>query len=406
MSEFPEYRVVAPAGSTSVLPVDWLLDGASIAGDAASGLRLSAADGIAVHARCPLGDGGDVLRRAVVDIGRLESCGEVAVHLNRRCALRACEGGAAELNPLSLRKCQPGGFRIAWSGAGHLRIETSRGLLAERALAAGETQGRHTIELVTLADRFLLRIDEAPPFTGVLPDAQNNEGSLAVLLRDAAVTLLGTETAPVARNVPCPAWRRTERLYSEPFTPESLARGWVTVGQEPVAADRAFLFRHMGNSFLRTPFDGPVAFDFDATPQPAPGFSAGVTDAIFIWMASSPGRPLPEHLASLPDASLAHLHPLSLYWVDMGGTNNATTRLRRNPGRRLVRQFTEPARLLQRGRTYRFTVAQHGHFVEFHVDGEPWVRTWDPEPHTAGHVGFRAFVSDLAVSKLEVWRVQ
>ena len=43
--------------------------------------------------------------------------------------------------------------------------------------------------------------------------------------------------------------------------------------------------------------------------------------------------------------------------------------------------------------------------VEFWVDGKRWMAAYDPDPHSAGHVGFRAYCADLRVESIEVWRV-
>jgi hypothetical protein len=141
--------------------------------------------------------------------------------------------------------------------------------------------------------------------------------------------------------------------------------------------------------------------------MPAPRhYTAGVTDAIFIWMLDKSDGALFEYLRGLPDAGLGNLMPLNFYWVDFGGTNNVTTRLRKNPHRHMVRQFTDRARLLARGRSYRITLVQNGSFVEFWVDGKPWVRTHDPYALASGHIGFRAYIADLKVQDLKVWRIK
>jgi len=133
-----------------------------------------------------------------------------------------------------------------------------------------------------------------------------------------------------------------------------------------------------------------------------------VSDAIFIWMIDRPDGGFSEFLRERNergDAGLQGLMPLPFYWVDFGGTNNVTTRMRKDPHRHMIRQFTDRPRLLERDRTYGITCVQNGRFVEFHVDGEPMVRAYDEHPLTSGHVGFRAFITDLKVESLKVWRI-
>ena len=250
-----------------------------------------------------------------------------------------------------------------------------------------------------LGERLLAAGQMTPPYT-------QNEGYLRLQVTDADVGILSCEENSIAHPEEPPAWERAELLYEEPFGAESLSQNWVSVGEPPQAHDGAFRFTPMSNHVLRRRFSGPLAVDCVATPLPTEEYSAGVTDAIFIWMLDEPGGDLPETLAGLPDPSLARLMPLPFYWVDMGGTNNQTTRLRRNPDRHLRRQFTDRARLLDRDRTYRVTLVQNGHFAEYWVDGEPWIRLRDSEPLAEGHVGFRAFIGGLEISELRVWRIR
>jgi rhamnogalacturonan endolyase len=162
----------------------------------------------------------------------------------------------------------------------------------------------------------------------------------------------------------------------------------------------------MGNSILKQRLEAPLAVEFIARPEPSEKHTAGISDAIFIWMIDKPGGDLFDHMQSLPDAALTHYLPLPLYWVDFGGTNNVTTRFRKNPGRHLIRQFTDRARLLDRNRSYSITIVQNNAIAEFWVDGECWIQTCDPNPLTSGYIGFRAFVADLTVRDLKIWRIE
>jgi hypothetical protein len=72
----------------------------------------------------------------------------------------------------------------------------------------------------------------------------------------------------------------------------------------------------------------------------------------------------------------------------------------------MIRQFTDPPRLLERNRTYRITCAQIDHHVQFLVDGKPWIEAYDAQPLTSGYVGFRAYCADLRLEKLDVWSLQ
>lgn len=98
------------------------------------------------------------------------------------------------------------------------------------------------------------------------------------------------------------------------------------------------------------------------------------------------------------------------YWVDYGGTNNMTSRLRRNPRRHLIRQYTDRGRLLNPGRTldnrpYRVSFSQVEGFVEYRIDDSVVFSAFDPEPYTSGHVGVRAFCAPVEIRGLDVWSV-
>ncbi len=71
------------------------------------------------------------------------------------------------------------------------------------------------------------------------------------------------------------------------------------------------------------------------------------------------------------------------------------------PGIRL----RDRARLVRRGATYRITMGQNSDVIEFWVGGQCWVQRHDPYPLTTGHVGSRAFIADVKLSELKVWRI-
>jgi hypothetical protein len=124
-------------------------------------------------------------------------------------------------------------------------------------------------------------------------------------------------------------------------------------------------------------------------------------------MLDRPEGDLAGYLLSLPDAKFANWTvSLPVYWMDFGGTNNMTTRLRKSPGRRLLRQFTDRRRLLRPGASYDITLVQNGHWIEYWVEGEPWIRMHDPRPLTEGHIGFRAYLADLKIEQFKVWRIE
>jgi len=269
------------------------------------------------------------------------------------------------------------------------------------------------VQFVTLGERYALRINDAWVLSGRMePPYTDNEGWMLIETANADIRLQSFKEDLIIADKSIPKWRRTDLLYEESFSQESLRDNWIVNTSTPQSGierlPRAFIFRHMCNGFLRQRFDSPVVVDCVATPVPTKDGSAGISDAIFIWMIDKPEGDFCAFLnerSERSDAGLGGLMPLPFYWVDFGGTNNVTTRMRKHPHRHLIRQFTDRPRLMARNRTYRITCVQNGNFVEFWVDGNPMIQAFDEHPITSGHVGFRAYVADLQVESLKVWRI-
>ena len=265
----------------------------------------------------------------------------------------------------------------------------------------------HTVKLATLAESYAIYLNGECLASGQMdPPFAENEGRLRLIVHDADVRVIDCEESFIVHDVGFPGWERTELLYEEKFGEASLASNWVCTGEAPEFREDCGLFNPMSVCALKQRFEGPIAVDCIATPSPTEEFSAGVTDAIFIWMLDKPDGDLVEYMEGLPDGSLSHYMPLPFYWVDFGGTNNKTTRMRKNPDRQMVRQFSDRARLLDRGKSYQVTLVQNGNVIEFWVDEERWIQIYDPTPLSSGHVGFRAYVAGLTIGELKIWRIK
>jgi hypothetical protein len=263
------------------------------------------------------------------------------------------------------------------------------------------------LTIATLAEEYRVDLDGRTLFAGRLePNSQDNEGWTHLDVAEAGIRIHSFAENLIAHNVSFAEWERTDLLYEEAFGSDSWRHNWVLNGETPDIAEDSFIFRPMSNVILDRRFDGPIVVDIEATPVPTDEFSAGITDAIFIWMMDHPDGDLPGFMRGLPDAGRGHYLPLPFYWMDFGGTNNVTTRFRRSPDLRMIRQFTDAPRLMERDRTYQVSLVQHGHTVEYWVDGERWIQAWDPEPLTSGYIGHRAFNSQLKVSGIKVWRIE
>jgi hypothetical protein len=271
----------------------------------------------------------------------------------------------------------------------------------------------HRLALATMGESYALWYDRELIAEGTMPPPfVDNEGWVAVTAEGATARITSFTESAIAPRGAFPSWRRASLLYRDPVSPQGFSRNWIcnTEGShaEPVLRPGQYTFRRMSNCLLRQRFQGPLAVDYRARPVPTDRFPAGVTDAIFIWMADHPDGELESFLnkqSRAGDASLKMLLPLPFYWVDFGGSNNVTTRLRKNPYRHMMRQYTDRSRLLRRNHTYDITVVQNGKTIEFWVDGSRMIQVYDPHPLTEGHVGVRAFCADLELTSLAVWRI-
>jgi len=387
-------RIVETYYGPEIRAQDWVAHNAEVR-EADGGLRVSAeGNGCIANRFYPFDGGGDVALTVGFTPVRVRDDSRIELRFNDPFGWK---------QPLWEPRNPPFVFRLSPAAA---ELEYRGERVGHKDLAPGGFGRAHTVLLTTLADvyRFVWN-DEVLAEGRMARPVNDNEGMFALSLENVDLALSAFQEDFIAHPVDIPAWKRTELLYEESFGDDSWRQNWACNGKSPDVDENGFIFRHMSNNLLRQRFDGPIAVESIATPVPTEEFSAGVTDAIFLWMVHKPDGDLMEYLANLPDASLGNLMPLSLYWVDMGGTNNKTTRLRKNPHRQMVRQFIDPPRLLERDRTYRITLVQNGHFIEYWVDGEPWIRFYDPEPIVSGHVGFRAFCADLQVTGVQVWRI-
>ncbi|MFO7946823.1 MAG: DUF6250 domain-containing protein [Armatimonadota bacterium] len=267
----------------------------------------------------------------------------------------------------------------------------------------------HEITLVTLGESYGIHLDGECIAEGHLdPPYTENEGRLGVIVENAGLRIITCEENFIVHDVDYPEWERGELLYEEQFGQESFDKNWVTNGEAPTVSDDQIIWNPTSVNMMRQHFEGPIAIDCRVTPQEGSlkdRDTGMVTDAIFIWMMEHPEADLFQYMQELETASLFNYIELPFYWVDFGGTNNQTTRFRQNPHRHMIRQFDSRPRLLKRYHTYDITMVQNGNIVEFWVDGERWIQTWDPTPLTEGYIGFRAYVAGLAVHDLKVWRI-
>jgi len=384
-----EYRIVEEYYGPQIRFNDWKADRAELVW--AGGTLQISTDNTATVRRTdyPKRGGGDVETVIAFDFEQLRPDWTLALHFN---ANPSREGAF--------------GLRIV------MRSDALEVLLGDRKIheesgTPWETGRAYRLKLVTLGRAYSIELDGRELVSGSFEQSiVHNEGFFILAPEKLAMRVLSFAENFIVHDVNFPKWRRTELLYEEPFGQQSFSDNWVCNGEPPECATDAFNFKHMSVNILKEHFDGPIAMDCIARPMHTDEYSAGVTDAIFIWMIDQPGGDIFEFMRKLPNAALSNYLPVPLYWVDFGGSNNVTTRLRKNPNRQMIRQFTDRPRLLQRDRTYGVTCVQLDSIVEFWIDGACWIQAFDPEPLTSGYVGFRAYIADMKIEELKVWRIE
>ncbi len=381
------YRVIERHYGPDMRFNDWRGQGVELVPAGGTVQAFAETGGTVLRDEYPLPGGGDIELSLVFNFERFAADSALTVHFNRR-------------------PRDPDGFRIQIGTDAVTVTHNTREVYRSDTPIRTTRADEHTVRLVTLGEHYAVSLNGVELAAGRMdPPFVENEGRLALELHNVDVRLLACEECFIIADREFPPWRRTELLYEEAFGQASLDANWVCNGERTVVTDASFVFTHMSVNVCRMRFEAPIAVDCIVTPMPTDEYSAGITDLICIWMLDRPEGDLFEFMESLPDANLAHYMPLPFYWVDLGGTNNKTTRFRKNPHRQMVRQFSDRDRLLRRDKSYSITMVQDGDVVEFWVDGQCWIQRHDPNPIIVGHVGFRAFVAGLELSGLKVWRI-
>ena len=271
-----EYRIVERYYGPHIRFRDWHAEDGGIE-NAGGALHIFADPTARVRrADYPHGGGGDRLLVLQFSADRFDDESMVTVHFNA-----------------PRRKRDVGGFAIAVS-ADSVRAFVRDSLLGTAPPLDLTADCAHSVSLLTLGNQFEIRVDGKILASGTMPPPFTDNEGWTVILSERAHTIVHTfEEAFVAHPTPPTTWVRTERLYHETFGTGSSANWIVNTGNPDsgmeMGEDHA-VFRHMSNSFLRQRFRGPLAVDCVVTPVPTGEFTAGVTDAIVIWMIDQPGR--------------------------------------------------------------------------------------------------------------------
>lgn len=134
------------------------------------------------------------------------------------------------------------------------------------------------------------------------------------------------------------------------------------------------------------------------------GVNDRLSDFNTFWMATD----LENNNLFTRNGVLERYDSLQLYYVGMGGNTNKTSRFRKYQGtgeRTLLKEFTDPAHLLQANKTYKIAIEVKGTRVTYSVNGELWFEFDDPVALTEGYFGFRSTKSRQAIDGIKIYRL-
>jgi len=182
-----------------------------------------------------------------------------------------------------------------------------------------------------------------------------------------------------------------EHKKREGTFPPLIEDGWLTV-------------ERLSAVWCRYRAEGPVLISFDYRPVPGKEGPEDITDAIFMFMAEWTNWPFDFFGKQHYNRENSVIRDMDQYWIDWGGNDNQTTRLRRSPFRQLLRQSLDGKDMLKPDHTHKVEILAAGHDVRLHVDGQPVLEYWDPSPLTHGHFGMLGFVRGSKLRNFRIYR--
>jgi rhamnogalacturonan endolyase len=155
--------------------------------------------------------------------------------------------------------------------------------------------------------------------------------------------------------------------------------------------------------WLNRLLQGDLRIEYDRKVIVAGGANDRLSDLNNFWMAADP---LNKNLFTR-NGVLESYDSLQLYYVGMGGNTNKTTRFRKYEGngeRRLLKEYTDPAHLLQANKVYHIAIVAKNGVTSYWVDGECYFIYKDPVPLKEGYFGFRSTKSHQEISNFKVYQ--
>jgi hypothetical protein len=163
--------------------------------------------------------------------------------------------------------------------------------------------------------------------------------------------------------------------------------------------------------WLKTPLDGRVMIEYEATVISRGGANDRVSDLNCFWMARDARSP-DDLFATARHGKFEEYNLLRGYYVGVGGNGNTTTRFRRYIGdaelRPLLPQHDlhDPTDLLTANVPQTIRIIASGNRIEFWRDERRLFEMDDEQPYTSGHFAFRTTHSHLEIRGFRVYRIK
>lgn len=157
--------------------------------------------------------------------------------------------------------------------------------------------------------------------------------------------------------------------------------------------------------WLNKKLSGNIRIEYTRKVLVDTGRNDRLSDLNSFWMATDPKN---NNLFTR-NGVLESYDSLQMYYVGMGGNTNSTNRFRKYQGngeRTLLKEYKDPAHLLQPNKLYRISIEVAGNRVRYSVDGEIYFEYDDPSVLKEGYFGFRSTKSRQAIEEIRVYSVE
>lgn len=225
---------------------------------------------------------------------------------------------------------------------------------------------------------------------------------------------IGTAAAEAVSVSPDPHFRLGKLLVSDDFdrgldrwTTELEKGGTVTAREGKMEID----VPGGGTIWLKSPLEGPVLIEYEATVIRAGGPNDRVSDLNCFWMARDARSPA-DIFATSRSGAFADYDQLECYYVGLGGNTNTTTRFRRYIGEKGNRpilpehDLTAKEFLLTPNVAQKIQLVASGRAIAYYRDGRRLFIYDDPEPYRSGWFAFRTTWNHMAVRHFRVYALE